>query len=222
MRRVVIGIMAVLMLGCVGLVGIGYFYGIPLLRNVVEAGHDNVVEVMEDSLYQSSLEAIAGGDEGSKAVRIRERDLTVNNTAVAGEAGWETGTSGTVVYGFDLRVTPDGLSLGIGEEALFSGVPVIEAGRLELTDVRVIDTPSFMGFLTADEFERVIEGGLNDAFAAHDLAPTSLSLRDGEMTVNVSPVSDTVRGSGTEPAMDPGWIVTLGNRIDGHLPFTVY
>lgn len=189
MRRVVIGIMVALMVGCVSLVGIGYFYGVPLVRNLVEAGRDNVAQVMRDALYDSSFEAIAEGQADTGSVRIRERDLTVNNSAVVGEAGWETGTSGTVVYGFDLRITPDGLSLGIGEEALYSGALTVVDGRLEFTDVSEVDVPSFMGFIGAGDLEGIIEGGLNDAFAAHDLAPTALTLREGEMIVDVAPAN---------------------------------
>ncbi len=87
---------------------------------------------------------------------------------------------------FDVGITPDGLSLGIGEEALFSGLSMVKAGRLELSDIRAIDDVFFMGFLTDDDFERVIEGGLNDALTAHDLVPTGVALRDGELIVNVS------------------------------------
>jgi hypothetical protein len=196
MRRVVIGIVVVLLIGCVGVVGIGAYFGLPLLNKLAEAGRDNVVQVMRDALYQSSFEAIASGGDDAGSIRIRDRDLTVNNTAVAGEAGWETGTSGTVVYGFDVWFTPDGVSLGIQGEALYSGMPSVVGGRLELADVQAIEGPSFMSLMSGEDFETVIEGGLNDAFAAHELTPTGLTLHDGEMIVRVLP-------AGAPPAATP-------------------
>jgi hypothetical protein len=195
MRRVVIGIMVVLLVGCVALVGVGVLFGGPLLRKAVERGQDNVIQVMQDSLYQSSSEAIAGAGTTPVTVRIRDRDLTVNNTAVAGEAGWETGTSGTVVYGFDVWFTPEGVHLGVGHEAMYSGVPTIRDGRLELLDVRALDVPSFMSLMSADDFEQVIEQGLNEALAAHDLVPTDVTLGDGQMIVNVSVGDDAATAS---------------------------
>ncbi|HYJ13466.1 MAG TPA: hypothetical protein VEW66_07740 [Thermomicrobiales bacterium] len=195
MRRVVIGIMVVLLVGCVALVGVGVLFGVPLLKKLVESGQDNVIQVMQDSLYQSSSEAIAGAGNTPGTVRMRDRDLTVNNTAVAGEAGWETGTSGTVVYGFEVWFTPEGVHLGIGNEAMYSGVPTILDERLELLDVRTMDVPAFMSLMSADDFEEVIEGGLNEALAAHDLLPTNLTLGDGEMIVNVSPMDDAATPS---------------------------
>lgn len=185
MRRVVIVSLVVLMVSCVGLVGGAMIFGRPILNRLFEKSRENVAEVMQDSLYQSSVEAIGAGNDGQGDVRLHDRDLSVNNTAVVGEAGWETGTSGTVVYGFDLLITTTNLSLGIEGKPMLSGVPVIVDGRLELTDVEVIDDSSFAVILNQEDFEQVVEGGLNDALAAHDLTPTGLSLRDGVMIIEV-------------------------------------
>ena len=198
MRQVVIGVIIVLLVGCIGLVAVVATFGPRIAENLVEAGQDNVAEVMRDALYQSSSEAIAAAGDDPGTVRFRERDLTVNNTAVAGEAGWETGTSGTVVYGFDVWFTPDGVSLGIVDEALYSGKLSVVDGRLELAEIRAIEVPSFMSLMSGADFELVIEGGLNDAFAAHELTPTGLTLHDGEMIVRVSP------GNTAKPLATPG------------------
>ena len=196
MRRVVIASMSVLLVLCIGIVTIGYFAGAPLLNKAMEAFAGNVTQVMTDALYQTSFEAIAESPDENGSIQIRDADLSVNNAVVAGEAGWESGTSGTVVYGIDLSIGPDGIKLGIDDRVMYSGVPVVMDGRLELTKVQTHDNQVFGMVLSEEEFERMIETGMNEAFASHHLVPTDVSLRDGRVIVSVLPAGEAASTPG--------------------------
>ena len=96
---------------------IGYFgFG-----RLIDNGRDAVSEQMAETITASVAEAstvIMG--EPSQFV-IRECGLDVNNAMAMGEVGIETGTDGTLIYGFVTEIDAARISLLAGDAVAYSG-----------------------------------------------------------------------------------------------------
>ena len=117
---------------------------------------------------------------------IGERGLDVNNAVVPGEAGFETGTGGTLIYGFVTLIDGNGIALFAGDQLAYSGMPVVRNAIIDLVDVRA-PHPIFKQFLTASGFETAMESGINRALRANGVVPVSLSLGNGVLVIVVEP-----------------------------------
>lgn len=178
---------------CLGCAAFGYVVVWRNLREeVVPEIQGNVAGEMAAALSSSvsnRIEARAlgeGGIAGVDEVVLRAADLDVNTMAVPGGVGVETGPDGTQVYGVETRVGPGGITV-IFPGVMYSAVPVVADGRVELTRIDAGENP--LGFLLPEEvFEAAIEGGIADALGDHGLRPLSLSLRPGAMTIRVEPI----------------------------------
>lgn len=183
---------------CLGCVVLGFIAFRHVVDEVVPDLQDDVSDEMAAVLseyvsrrIEASARAAGGLDAVDKLV-FRPVDLNVNNLLVSSapgapsEVGIETGPEGTVIYGIETRISPSGVTLVL-PGVTYSAVPVVEEGRIELTEIEAGE--NLLGFIFSDEsFEQAIEGGLNDALRDHGLVPVALSLRSGLMTVDVEPM----------------------------------
>jgi hypothetical protein len=182
---------------CVGCAVLGYVVVWPRLRSSMS---DSLAETMADSVFASLSDRIATSAPRSGELVIRPVDLDVNNAEVPGEAGFETGTSGTRIYGVVTEISPAGIALLL-PGVTYSGVPVVRGGRVELTEIEAAD--NLLGFaLTEEVFERSLEEGINRALDAHGLTPTAIALGAGRMTLQLQSAA-CPDGSGDCPTVNP-------------------
>ena len=163
---------------CVSCAVVGYLVVWPRVKT---ATSDQLADAMADAVFGSLSNRIAATALQSGDLVIRAADLAVNNAVVPGEAGFETGTDGTWIYGVVTEVSPAGIALLL-PGVTYSGVPVVADGRVEITDIETAD--NLLGFiLTEETFERGLEEGINRALAAHGLTPTAIALGSGRLAI---------------------------------------
>ena len=101
------------------------------------------------------------------------------------------------MYGVSILIDATGLSMLTGDVVAFSGMPEVVDGRFVMTGVGSgvdsgvepeIDLLGMLAF-SDEDFVDVVETGLNEAFAEHDLVPTAISVHDGVMIVRVTSAS---------------------------------
>jgi hypothetical protein len=109
------------------------------------------------------------------------------------------------------EIGPAGIALAL-PGVRYSGVPVVENGRLELTEVKAANDGREL-VLSEDVFERGMEGGINRALHAHQLTPTAIALDEGSMTIRTEPTDLLARGHPGSAATN-GQIAILGNSED--------
>ncbi|MDP9368103.1 MAG: hypothetical protein M3Q03_07485 [Chloroflexota bacterium] len=211
MRGCVLGLLVVLLILCVGGAALGYFVGIPWARTAISKGRMSVSNTMADAVTASVSRRIEERALRKGELVIRAADIDVNNTELPGEAGIETGTDGTWIYGLETEISPTGIALVVpGEpDATNAGhrmalaVPVVEDRRVELTEVEVaFGVMRF--FLSEDAFEQGMEAGINRALQAHGLTPTSITLRNGQMTIQTELESEPSTEVGAVPVLRQG------------------
>jgi hypothetical protein len=165
---------------------IGYFG----VSRLIDHGRDGVSEQMAETITASVAKTstvIMG--EPSQFV-IRESGLDVNNAMAMGEVGIDTGTNGTLIYGFVTEIDTGGISLLAGDAVAYSGVPTVRNGTIDLTDAKAL-VPFLNQILTAGGFEQAMETGINRAIAARGMAPVSLTLSNGVLIIVVEPATST-------------------------------
>jgi len=182
MRGWVVGCLVAPLTLCVVCAGGSYLVALPRVRT-------NVSKQMANAVATS----VAGSIEESELVSgkfvITEEDLNVNSQDSFGECGANVSTSGTIIYGVVTRITPAGLSLACmsAPEIAYTAVPVVEAGRVELTEIE--PSSGTLGFVfTERNVEQGLEGGINRALEEKGLRPIALTLHDGSMTILVDRV----------------------------------
>lgn len=187
MRGCVLGITIGSLALCMAVAAFGIFVAWPKLRTAVSESQAAVTAEMADAVFLSvsrriqASEIPAGGQIGGNELVLTATDLNVNNVVVPGEVGVETGTFGTRIYGIVTEIGVEGISLEL-PGVTYSGVPVVEDGRVELTQIQAGD--DVLGFIFSEDiFEQSMEEGMNRALEAHALRPISISLRHGSMTI---------------------------------------
>lgn len=208
---------------CLGCVALGLIAVHLVVDEVVPDLQDDVSDEMAVVLsdhVSRRIEASARAGEGMRAideVAFRPVDLNVNNLLAPGQAGIETGSEGTVIYGVETRIDPTGVTLVL-PGATYTAMPIVANGRIELTGIRAGENP--LGFIFSPEsFEQAIEGGFHDAFRGHGLTPVSIELASGVMTVRVIPdacLDDPEAMAACRPATPS--VATPRPAIGEHLP----
>jgi hypothetical protein len=186
MRGWMVGCLVAPLTLCVVCVSLGYFVALPWART-------SVSKQMANAVATSVAGSIDAGAAASGKVVIAEDDLNVNNEHSSGECGANVSTSGTTIHGVVTRITPAGITLACAwaPEVAYTAVPVVEAGRVELTDIK--PSSGTLGFIfTERNVEQGLERGINRALEAKDLKPIALTLRDGSMTILVDRDSRSV------------------------------
>lgn len=201
MRLIVLVVMAAMLLCCVVAVGVVTY----MVLKVPDLTEDVFVTEMTNDLHSSASAIIRTAPDGSRTIQFREVDLVVFGFSPQGQATPGVHATPTTsapisfigtpfaswIFGSQLRIDEERISLVSGDIVMFSAVPEIVDGALVLTDVETHENP--LSFLfDAEDFKEVIETGFARAFADHDLTPTALTLHDGVMAVEVTPASSRV------------------------------
>ena len=167
---------------------IGYLAVVPAIRNFVANGQSDVSDQMTETVARSVAANITSPVYWPHRIVIPEQKFNVNNATAGGEVGFETGTNGTLIYGFVTEIDRQGISLFAGDTVAYSGTPVVQNGLVELTNAQA-SSSIFKFFLTSEGFEQAIEDGINRALAERGIEPISLTLGDGVLTIVVEPAA---------------------------------
>jgi uncharacterized RDD family membrane protein YckC len=168
---------------CVGCAYVGYFVALPRVRAFLEESEAATTDQIADTIATAVSARIDGSARSSRQLVLSEDDLDINNAQVVGEAGVERGSDWATIYGFETGITPEGITLGAGEETMYRIVPVVADGRVELT---AVDEPDdYLGIVLISEksFEQGLEEGINRALASSGLRPTAVTLQQNYLTI---------------------------------------
>jgi hypothetical protein len=114
---------------------------------------------------------------------LTEDDLDINNAlSLDGSCGFTLSNDGTQIYGVTTEITPAGITFDCASINTYSAVPVVEDGRVELTEIESAN--SLMKFIfSKDSLGKGFEQGVNSALETKGLTPISITLANGTMTI---------------------------------------
>lgn len=165
-----VGIFAALILVCCGAV---WFVGIPRLR-------DNIADSLSEELSTQVAAQLDGVPASAGTYTLDVADL---------ETQLQTQLNTQNVDDIEISVDSTGMNFSFTsseQEIGYTGRPVAEDGRLQLEDMEVNN--DVLGFIMpADTLGNAIEEGVNNYFAAQDLAIESIALGDDVITFEVVP-----------------------------------
>ncbi|MEA2525886.1 MAG: hypothetical protein QOF73_3113 [Thermomicrobiales bacterium] len=177
-RWVVIVIVAPLAL-CVTCASLGYFVLLPRMRGAV-------AKEMANAVATSVSSSIVPGEFPTGRLVLTAADLNVNNEFVPGECGFQVTNDGTRIYGVVTQISPSGIALVCG--VTYSAVPVVENGRVELTQV-VVSRGAANFVLPKGKFAEGMENGINRALESNGLTPAAIALQHDSMTIMTNRVA---------------------------------
>lgn len=161
--------MGLLLLCCV----VGWFVGIPRLRDSVETDLSN-------SISTEVADQIGLADIGPGRYPISVADM---QQQLAGTLSSQN------VENFDISVNPGGMTITFmsnGQTVGYSGVPIAENGELVLDNMEV-DNGVLGFFMPAERLGSAIEAGVNNYFDAQGLDIGSVELGNDEIVVEATP-----------------------------------
>jgi hypothetical protein len=176
MRRCCLWIVVASLGLCVGCAGLGYFLALPRFQSAA-------ADQMAEAVATSVADRIAASTGAAGTLVLRGADIDVNNDSASG-CGINVDNSGTRIHGVETEISSSGITLRCAEsdDLAYSAVPVVEDGRVVLTEVTT--SSNWMRFLLpSDKFARGVEAGLNQALEARGLRPVSITLRSGSMAI---------------------------------------
>jgi hypothetical protein len=170
----VIGLLALCLVGC----GLGFFVGIPRIRNDAQDGVRDALSTEIAIQIPANGGVAAPGSYTISATDLQNSLLTnVNDSAV----------SDIVV-----RITPSGMAFGVksdgGQETTYTGVPVATDGKLAMTQMET-NSGVLDFFFPADDLGEAVEQAVNNYLGANNLELESLTLGDGEITLHTVAVN---------------------------------
>lgn len=149
----------------------------------IPAARRGVRNAMRDALSTEvarQIPAPAGGSVAPGEYTITEQSLQQSLS--------ENVTSSNAQDTF-VHITPTGIQLGVtsrGQDALYTGTPVAENGRLVMQNMDV--NSRFLNFiLPADDLAKIIENAVNNYLTQNHLRLEALQLADGAMTLRTVP-----------------------------------
>jgi len=163
-------ILVLLLVICVGL---GWFVGVPRLR-------DNVANSIEHGIGTEVAGQFAGLD-------VPAGEYTVDLDAIARQLHGQVANGG--IEGITLRGDGRRLYLTVpsrGSEAVYSGVPEVVGGKLVMTDMT--SSSNVLGFvIPPDRLGEAIEAGVNTFFEQQGLSITGIQVGTDTLTVQTQP-----------------------------------
>ena len=166
------------MIGCFGLLGLcvvcsglGFFVGLPRIRDslqdgVAEFGATEIAELLP-----------VPGNAGPGTYTLTESDINARIQAENPDT--------QNIDDWLINLTPDGYRVGFsaqGDEVSYSGNMIAENGRLRVTDAEA-DASFFEWFFSAGAMGDAIERSVNTWLTANNLTLTDVQLADGEVTL---------------------------------------
>ena len=121
---------------------------------------------------------------------INESDLDINNSAApAGDANITTGSGTAQIAGLSTTISPDGIVVASpdGSSIRYAAMPVVLDGQIDM-QIESGGDPLFGFFNFKQGIFDGIERAINDTLAARGLQATSITLHDGSIVIETTPV----------------------------------
>ena len=165
--------MIILVLLLVICVGLGWFVGVPRIR-------DSVSDSIEHGIGTQVSQELG-------AVNIGAGSHTLDLTTIADQLHGQLGNAG--VEGITLRGDGTRLYLGLtsrGSEAVYSGIPAVVDGKLVMTDMT--SSNNVLGFvIPPDRLGEAIETGVNSFFSQQGQEIVGITVGTDSLTVETAP-----------------------------------
>jgi hypothetical protein len=114
---------------------------------------------------------------------LTEDDLDVNTSiALDGSCGFNVTGGDAEIYGVTTEITPSKIAFGCAGESMYSAIPVVHDGRVELTKFKTSSIITEIIF-SKGKLKMGVEKGINDALAAKGVKPVGITLERGSMTI---------------------------------------
>lgn len=168
----------VFMIGCLGLLGLcvvcaglGYFVGLPRVRDGLRDGVADFGATEVAQIFSTPANVSAGSytlTEDEINARIQEENPDAQN-----------------IDDWIVELTPQGYTVGFrtsDRDVTYSGNLVAEDGRLKVTDSEA-DASFFEWVFSADAMGDALERAINSWLTANNLQLTDVQLSDGEVTL---------------------------------------
>ncbi len=169
-----IGVLALLALLCCV---VGWFVGIPRIQDSIA---DGISEGLSTEVAQQfSRAGLPQGEGGTYTISMSDLEQqmqTQNNTGNVDDITF-TAQNGTLELSFGSQ----------GQSFDYSGVPVAQDGRFELTDVSTNGGGILERLFPADKLADAVEGGVNRYFEAQGLRITSVSAENDQLVIEAEP-----------------------------------
>ncbi|MGN6485761.1 MAG: hypothetical protein ACTHMX_15320 [Thermomicrobiales bacterium] len=163
-------ILVLLLVICVGL---GWFVGVPRIR-------DSVSDSIEHGIGTQVAQELG-------AVNVGSGSHTLDLTTIADQLHGQLGNAG--VEGITLRGDGTRLYLGLtsrGSEAIYSGIPTVVDGKLVMTDMT--SSNNVLGFvIPPDRLGEAIETGVNSFFSQQGQQIVGIEVGTDSLTVQTEP-----------------------------------
>ena len=164
-----VGALAALALICCLLL---WFVGLPRFQDSIADGiEEGLSTEVSRQIERSGVDASAG----THTISMSELEQEFENAA---------GTQGVEDYAFTAENGEVSVTFGSqGQEFGYSGTPVAENGRLELTNVESVGGGFLDQFFPADKMAGAIEGGVNNYLETQGLELVSVSAENNELVL---------------------------------------
>lgn len=163
---------SVVMVLCLVACGLGYFVGLPRLRDSVRDGVRDAISTE----VAIQIPAGAGGTAAPGTYSITAQELQQSLAA---------NVNNSTVDDIIVRINQGGFEFGFktsgGQETTYSGVPTIVDGKLVMTNMHASDG-RLNWFFPAKDLGKAIEEAVNTYLAANNLSVSDLTLEDGSVT----------------------------------------
>lgn len=176
MRRGCLIAVGVLLLLCLGVVALGWFVGLPAVR-------DGFRDTIEESVAEEVAQRIpatpgAGVAPGTYTITQRELETSLR-------ANLQTDDPDDLV----VRLLPSGVELGFttrGQEVIYTGRLAAEEGRLVLNDMET-NNEGLAFVLPPDDLGRAIADAVNRYLAANALRLDAVETTEGAVALTIAP-----------------------------------
>lgn len=165
-----IGVLAVLALLCCV---VGWFVGLPRLQDSIADDISEELSTQVADLVDSS--GLPQGQPGTYTISMADLERRMD-------------TSGNTdnVDNITLSANNGTLELSFGSQGQsfdYTGVPVAQDGRFELTDVSTSGGGFLERFFPADKLADAVEGGINRYFEAQGLRIVNVTAQNGDLVI---------------------------------------
>ncbi len=164
-----IGVLALLALLCCV---VGWFVGLPRIQDSIADGISEGLSTEVAELVASS--GVPQGEAGTYTISMADLEQRMRSQGAQNvdDMGF-TAESGTLELSFGSQ----------GQSFDYSGVPVAQDGRFELTDIRTTGGGFLENLFPADKLADAVEGGINRYFEAQGLRIVGVTAENDELVI---------------------------------------
>lgn len=165
-----IGVLALLVLLCCA---VGFFFGLPRVQDSIA---DGISEGLSTEVAQHiASSGVTPGEPGTYTISMTELEQEM-------QAGGNTDNVDDITF----TAQNGELELSFGSQGQsfdYSGVPVAQDGRFELTDVSTTGGGFLERLFPADKLADAVEGGINSYFEAQGLRIVNVTAENDELVI---------------------------------------